>query len=61
MDIIAGIDIGGTKCAVSFAENQDPRLNEPRIFDRVEIATPRKDPEAALNHFIRIIREKLDA
>jgi glucokinase len=53
MDIIAGIDIGGTKCAVAFAEYSD----DPCILDRVAFPTPDVEPYAALDFFAGVISE----
>jgi glucokinase len=71
LDIIAGIDIGGTKCAVSFGaamgeaggaayDSAGGDGAKPRILDRVEFATPHENPDAARDRFIRIIREKTE-
>ena len=55
MDIIAGIDIGGTKCAISFAEDRE----DIEILERVAFPMPDSDPQSALNHFAAVITEKL--
>lgn len=56
MQVIVGIDIGGTKCAVSFAtQNSDDIL----FLDKVRLETETENFESAMETFIRIIREKL--
>lgn len=58
MQIVAGIDIGGTKCAVSFAEFG----NEQIVFlDKVRVETKTEDFEEAVREFIAIIRGRLEA
>lgn len=56
MQVIVGIDIGGTKCAVSFAtQNSDDIL----FLDKVRLETETENFDSAMETFIRIIREKL--
>lgn len=56
MEIIAGIDIGGTKCAVSFGKYSDNKID---ILDKVWELTLSKDFEGAVERFIQIIKSKL--
>ena len=63
MSILIGIDIGGTKCAVSFGETESETL---RILAKKIFATPDRDPNAAIQKIISLIWElarenKLDA
>ena len=58
-DVIAGIDIGGTKCAVSFAEYRAEYSDATRILDRIAFPLPDSDPNSILNHFATLIKEKL--
>ena len=53
MDIIAGIDIGGTKYALSFAEYRE----DIQILERIAFPMPYSDPNSVLNHFAACIRE----
>jgi glucokinase len=53
VDIIAGIDIGGTKYAISFAEYRE----DIQILERIAFPMPYSDPEPILNHFAACIRE----
>lgn len=58
MKIIAGIDIGGTKCAVTFAavdENQNFTF-----LDKVKEKTITDEPDQAVQRFIEIIGEALE-
>jgi len=57
MQIIVGIDIGGTKCAVSFAKYHD---NQLEILDKVWELTKQDDFNKAVEQFIHIIRSKLE-
>jgi len=57
MKIIVGVDIGGTKCAVSFAECGDA---QPRILEKKHFPTI-PDFEGSMRQFIRTIREVLAA
>lgn len=56
MEIIAGIDIGGTKCAISFGKYSD---NKIEILDKVWEPTMSKNFEGAVERFITIIKSKL--
>lgn len=63
MSILIGIDIGGTKCAVSLGETESETL---RILAKKIFATPDRDPNAAIQKIISLIWElarenKLDA
>lgn len=51
--MIAGIDIGGTKCAVLLGEQ---RLDDLTIIERVEFPTP-STPQLAIGAFIETLRE----
>ena len=53
MDIIAGIDIGGTKYAISFAEYRE----DIQILERIAFPMPYSDPNSVLNHFAACVRE----
>lgn len=57
MQVVAGIDIGGTKCAVSFA-----KLKEDGIvfLDKVRMETETECFERAVASFIRTIRQKFE-
>ena len=55
MQVVAGIDIGGTKCAVSFARQHSDDI----IFlDKVRMETETEDFDRAMESFIEIIRER---
>ena len=56
MNIIAGIDIGGTKCAISFAEYSD----DIQILQRIAFPMPDSEPDAVLNLFAGHIREAIN-
>lgn len=56
MQIVIGIDIGGTKCAVSFARYEKNRID---FLDKVKVKTKTDDFEGAMQEFIAIIRGKL--
>lgn len=58
MKIIVGIDIGGTKCAITFAALEN---NEFSFLDKVKEQTITAEPELAVARFIAIIRERLAA
>ncbi|MBQ4111085.1 MAG: ROK family protein [Clostridia bacterium] len=54
--MFAGIDIGGTKCAVVFGEIKD---NDVKIADKVKIETPKgEDPYSVLGKLAEIIKNK---
>lgn len=55
MQVVVGIDIGGTKCAVSFARQHSDDI----IFlDKVRMETETEDFDRAMESFIEIIRER---
>lgn len=54
--MFAGIDIGGTKCAVVFGEIKD---NDVKIADKVKIETPKgEEPYSVLGKLAEIIKNK---
>lgn len=56
MQVVTGIDIGGTKCAISFAcFKKDGIL----FLDKIRMDTEREDFTKAVKEFIRLIRLKL--
>lgn len=57
MKVVAGIDIGGTKCAISFAR---PEQKGVEILRKVRMESERSF-ERAMQEFIGIIREELAA
>ncbi len=56
MQVVTGIDIGGTKCAISFACFEDERI---KFLDKIRMDTERDDFALAVKEFIRVIRLKL--
>ena len=55
MQVVVGIDIGGPKCAVSFARQHSDDI----IFlDKVRMETETEDFDRAMESFIEIIRER---
>ena len=56
MKIIAGIDIGGTKCAITFAQVEEKGTF--RFLDKVKEQTIRDDPQKAIGRFVEIIGDK---
>ena len=56
MQIVIGIDIGGTKCAVSFARYGKDQIE---FLDKVKVKTKTDDFDGAMQEFITIIRHKL--
>ena len=56
MQIIVGIDIGGTKSAVSFAENIDGHIT---FLDKVIRPTQTENYQTAFTEYIHIIQDKL--
>lgn len=56
MKIIVGIDIGGTKCAVTFAAID--KNHTFTFLDKVKEKTDTEHPNQAVERFIRIIQEK---
>ena len=56
MKIIAGIDIGGTKCAISFAQLMDGEIT---FLDKVRWETDVRSFDNTLNAFITNIENKL--
>lgn len=57
MRVVTGIDIGGTKCAISFACLDEEKI---KFLDKVRMDTEREDFARAVKEFIRIIRLKLN-
>jgi glucokinase len=57
VDIIAGIDIGGTKYALSFTEYRE----DIEIFERVAFPMPYSDPNSILSHFAACIGETVSS
>lgn len=57
MKIIVGIDIGGTKCAVTFAAPQGDRFD---FLDKVKEHTITDSPRQAIARFIALIQERLE-
>ncbi len=57
MRVVTGIDIGGTKCAISFACLDEEKI---KFLDKVRMDTEREDFAQAVKEFIRIIRLKLN-
>lgn len=55
MQIVVGIDIGGTKCAVSFARYDRSRIE---FLDKVKMSTVTGNFQQAMKEFVDIIREK---
>lgn len=55
MQVVVGIDIGGTKCAVSFARQHS---NDIIFLDKVRMETETEDFDKAMESFIEIIRER---
>lgn len=56
MQIVVGIDIGGTKCAVSFARYAK---NQIEFLDKVKVKTRTDNFDEAMQEFISIIRGRL--
>ncbi len=56
MQVVTGIDIGGTKCAISFACFENERI---KFLDKIRMDTERDDFALAVKEFIRVIRLKL--
>lgn len=56
MKVIVGIDIGGTKCAVTLAAVEDGKI---RFLNKVKVATKVHDPHGAIMDFIEMIRSLL--
>ena len=57
MRVVTGIDIGGTKCAISFACFDEEKI---KFLDKVRMDTEREDFARAVKEFIRVIRLKLN-
>lgn len=57
MQVVVGIDIGGTKCAISFANMQESGIV---FLDKVKIETETEDFHKAVETFIHIIRKKFE-
>ncbi len=58
MDVIAGIDIGGTKCAVSFLEAQG---ENPVFLSKEKVPTDEPHPEKMVQYFVEKISGELEA
>ena len=58
MQVVVGIDIGGTKCAVSFAKQHSDDIE---FLDKVRMKTETESFDRAMESFIRIIREKSES
>ncbi len=56
MQVVTGIDIGGTKCAISFACFEEEKI---KFLDKIRMDTEREDFARAVKGFIREIRLKL--
>lgn len=56
-DVIAGIDIGGTKCAVSLARYHGERIV---FLKKIRMPTERENPGRAIEHFISQIAHMLE-
>lgn len=56
MKVVAGIDIGGTKCAVSFAQIREENI---LILDKVRMKTDVENFGEAMENFIAVIRKTL--
>lgn len=57
MGYIIGLDVGGTKCAVTLAETL--KNERPRILDKVQFPTPHRDPHGTLERFLTEINSIL--
>ena len=57
MDVIVGIDIGGTKCAITFGAVEGDRFV---FLDKVKEHTITASARLAIDRFIAIIRERLE-
>lgn len=57
MQIVVGIDIGGTKSAVSFADYEGGTI---QFLDKVKQPTHTEDYHKAVEEYIEIIRERFD-
>lgn len=55
MQVVVGIDIGGTKCAISFARLQTDHID---FLDKVKIQTWTEDFDKAVIEFTQIIQNK---
>ena len=56
MRVVSGIDIGGTKCAISFACFEGEEI---KFLEKIRMDTEREDFARAVQEFIRVIRLKL--
>lgn len=45
--IICGVDIGGTKCALTIGESGE----SIKVLDKVKFETPKRDPEGTVARF----------
>ncbi len=57
MEIIVGIDIGGTKCSLTFAVANGYAIE---FLDKIMIPTNKVDFNDMMDQFIRIIRDRLE-
>ena len=55
MQVVVGIDIGGTKCAISFAKMQEKGIV---FLDKIKMKTETEDFNRAVESFIKAIRTK---
>lgn len=55
MQVVVGIDVGGTKCAVSFARYHTSQIE---FLDKVKVDTVTEDFDCAMKEFMEIIRGK---
>ncbi len=51
MGYIIGLDVGGTKCAVTLAETK--KGERPTILDKCQFPTPIRDPQGTLERFLK--------
>ena len=51
MGYIIGLDVGGTKCAVTLAKTL--KNEPPKILDKVQFPTPHRDPLGTLERFLK--------
>ena len=57
MQVVVGIDIGGTKCAISFAKMQEKGIV---FLDKIKMKTETEDFNRAVESFIKAIRTKFE-
>ena len=53
--IICGVDIGGTKCALTIGESAGGSI---KVLDKVKFETPKRDPEGTVAHFFAELDER---